>query len=63
MLILLPTVHNLRRKKFHRANQGNNFGSSVSNRENVRAPIQYRKRKRKLQHLKKIFLQKETHPF
>ena len=35
---------NLRTKKFHRTNQGSNFlGGSFSNRDNVRAPIQFRK--------------------
>ena len=35
---------NLRRKKLHRTNQGCNFlGGSFSNRDNVRAPIQFRK--------------------
>ena len=33
---------NLRRKKLHRANQSFNFlGGSFSNRDNVRAPIQF----------------------
>ena len=33
---------NLRRKKFHRTNQGSNFlGGNFSNRNNVRAPIQF----------------------
>ena len=35
---------NLRGKKLHRANQDSNFlGGSSSNRDNVRAPIQFRK--------------------
>ena len=35
---------NLRGKKFHRMNQGSNFlGGSFSNRDNVRALIQYRR--------------------
>ena len=35
---------NLRRKKLHRTNQGSNFlGGSFSNRDNVRAPIQFRR--------------------
>ena len=34
---------NLRRKKLHRTNQGSNFlGEALSNRDNVRAPIQFR---------------------
>ena len=34
----------LRKKKIHRPNQSSNFlGSSFSNRDNVRAPIQFRK--------------------
>ena len=33
---------NLRRKKLHRANQGPDFlGGSFSNRDNLRAPIQF----------------------
>ena len=36
--------NSLSREKLHRANQGSNFlGSSFSNRDNVRAPIQFRK--------------------
>ena len=43
---------NLRRKTLHRANQGSNFlGDSSSNRDNVRAPIQFR-RERQSQLLK-----------
>ena len=35
---------NLRGKKLHRTNQGSNFlGGIFSNRDNVRAPIQFRK--------------------
>ena len=35
---------NLRRKKLHRTNQGSNFlGGSFSNRDNVRAPIPFRR--------------------
>ena len=34
---------NLRRKKLHRTNQGSNFlGEALRNRDNVRAPIQFR---------------------
>ena len=37
---------NLRRKKFHKMNKGSNFlGSSFSNRDNERDPIQFRKEK------------------
>ena len=44
---------NLRRKKLHRTNQGSNFlGGSFSNRDNVRAPIQFR-RESQPQHLKR----------
>ena len=48
---------NLRRKKRHRTNQGSNFlGGSFSNRNNVRASIQFG-RERQPQHLKRrIFL-------
>ena len=36
---------NLRRKKFHRTNQGFNFlGGSFTNKENLRAPIQFGKK-------------------
>ena len=36
---------NLRRKKLYRTNQGSNFlGGSFSNRDNVRAPIQFRRK-------------------
>ena len=35
--------NNLGRKKLHRTNQGSNFlGGSFNNRDNVRAPIQFR---------------------
>ena len=44
---------NLRRKKLHRTNQGSNFlGGSFSNRDNARAPIQFR-RERQPQYLKR----------
>ena len=44
---------NLKRKKLHRTNQGSNFlGGSFSNRDNVRAPIQFR-RESQPQHLKR----------
>ena len=43
---------NLRRKKLHRMNHGPNFlGDSFSNRDNVRASIQFR-RESQPQHLK-----------
>ena len=44
---------NLRSKKFHRTNKGSNFlRGSFSNRENVRAPIQFG-RESQAQHLKR----------
>ena len=44
-----------RRKKHHRTNQGSNFlGGSFSNRDNVRAPIQFRGESQP-QHLKRWF--------
>ena len=44
---------NLRINKLHRTNQGSNFlGGSFSNRDNVRAQIQFR-RERQPQHLKR----------
>ena len=50
--------NNLRRKKFHRTNQGTNFlGDSFSNRDNIRAPIQFR-RETEPQHLKRLFFLK-----
>ena len=49
----------LRRQKLHKTNQGSNFiGGSFSNRDNVRAPIQFR-RERKSQHLKQRFFFKK----
>ena len=49
---------NLRRKKLPRMNQGSNFlGGSFSNRQNVRAPIQFR-RESPPQHLKRLFFLK-----
>ena len=46
---------NLRRKKLHRTNQGSNFlGGSFSNRDNVRAPIQFR-RETEPQHPQRLF--------
>ena len=55
---------NLRRTKLHRTNQGCNFlGGSFSNRDNVRAPIQFR-RESQPQHLKKMtFPREQTHQF
>ena len=47
---------NLRRKKLHRTNQGSSFlRDSFSNRENVKAPIQFRKESQP-KHLKRLFL-------
>ena len=52
---------NLRLKKLHRTNQGFNFiGDSFSNRDNVRAPIQFL-RGRQPQHLKYDFSSKQTY--
>ena len=49
---------NLRRKKLHRTNQGSNLlGSSSSNRDDVRSPIQFRK-KIQPKHLKKLIFLK-----
>ena len=49
----INTQSNLRRKKLHRMNPGLKFlGGSFSNRDNVRAPIQFR-RESQCQHLKK----------
>ena len=49
---------NLRRSTLHRTNKGSNFlGGSFSNRDNVRAPIQFR-REGQPQHLKKWFFLK-----
>ena len=49
---------NFRRKNLYRRNQGSNFlGISFSNRDNVRAPIQFR-RESQLQHLKRCFFLK-----
>ena len=49
---------NLRRKKLHRTNQGSNFdGGSFSNRDNVRAWIQFRKESQP-QYLKRWFFLK-----
>ena len=50
---LIEIQSNLRRKKLHRTNQGSNFlGGSFSNRDNVRAPVQFR-RESQPQHLKR----------
>ena len=44
----------LRRKKFHRTSQGSNFlEGTFSNRDNVRAPIQFRRESLKCKYLKK----------
>ena len=46
---------NLWRKKLHRTNQGSNFlGGSFSNRDNIRASIQFR-REGQPQHLQRLF--------
>ena len=51
-------LNNLWRKKLHKMNQGSNFlRGSFSNRDNVKAPIQFR-RERPPQHLKKLFFLK-----
>ena len=48
----------LRKKKFHRTNQGFNFlGGSFSSKDSVRAPIRF-KRERQPQHLKILFFLK-----
>ena len=40
----IEILRNLRRKKLHRTNQSSNFlGGSLSNRDNVRVPIQFRR--------------------
>ena len=50
--------NNLRRRKVYRTNQGCNFlGGSFSNRDTVRAPIQFR-RERQPHHLKRGFFLK-----
>ena len=49
---------NLRRKKLHKTNQSSNFlGGGFSNRDNVRAPIQF-ERESQLQQLKRSFFLK-----
>ena len=49
---------NLRRKKLHRTNQGSNFlGNSFSNKDNVRASMQFSKESQ-TQHLKRWFFLK-----
>ena len=54
----IEILSNLWRKKLHRMNQGSNFlRGSFSNRDNVRAPIQFR-RERPHQHLKRLFFLK-----
>ena len=48
----LEMQRNLRKKKLHRTNQGSNFlGENLSNKMNVRAPIQFR-RESQIQHPK-----------
>ena len=55
---LIEIQSNLRRKKLHRSNQGSNFlRGSFSNRDNVRAPIQFR-RESQPQHLKRCCILK-----
>ena len=52
---IIEKKSNLRRKKLHRTNQGSNFlGGSLSNRDNVKASIQFR-RESEPQHLKRLF--------
>ena len=54
----IEILSNLWRNKPHRTNQGSNFlRGSFSNRENVRAPIQFR-RERQPQHLQRLFFLK-----
>ena len=49
---------NVRKNKFHRMNQGSNFlEGSFRNRDNVRAPIQFRKESQ-LHYLKRLFFLK-----
>ena len=44
--IFIKIKSNLRRKKLHKMNQGANFlGGSFSNRDNIRATIQFRREK------------------
>ena len=50
---------NFRRKKLHRTNQGSNFlGANFSNRNDVRAPIQFRRESQPL-YLKRWFFLKK----
>ena len=50
---------NLRRKKFHRTNEGSNLlGGSFSNKDNVRDPMQF-KRENQAQHFKRCFFFKK----
>ena len=59
----IEILSSLRRQKLHRTNQGPNFlQGSFSNRDNVRAPIQFR-RESQLSILKDDFPQKQTQPF
>ena len=54
----IEILSNLRGKKLHRTTQGSNFlGGSFSNRDNVRAPIQFR-REGQPKHLKRWFFLK-----
>ena len=53
---------NLRRKKLHRTNQGSNFlGGSFSNRDNIRAPIQFGEESQP-SILNIVFPQEQIHP-
>ena len=57
-MVFIEIQSNLRRKKLHRTNQGSNFlGGSFNNRDNVRAPVQFR-RESQPQHLKRWFFLK-----
>ena len=50
---VIEIKNNFSRKKLHRTNEGSNFlGGSFSNRDNVRAPIQFGRESRP-QHLKR----------
>ena len=54
---------NPKRQKHHRTNQSSNlFGSSFRDRDNVRAPIRFRREKQR-QHLKKYFSEEQIPPY
>ena len=58
--IFIEIQSNLKGKKFHRMNQGSNFlGGSFSNRDNVRALIQFRRESQP----QNDFPQEQNHPF